>query len=79
VKRVLAGLTSILWLLPFASLALAADGDAEQPSLEAELAEIMNEILESAEGGSNPFAEGVVPDLVVLSSANLAGEVAPCG
>ncbi|MBZ0268691.1 hypothetical protein K8I85_11085 [bacterium] len=77
-RKFLAGLSSILWLLPFAGVALAAGG-AEKPSLEAELAEIMNEILESAESGSDPFADGAVPDLVVLSSANIAGEVAPCG
>lgn len=77
-RRVLAGLTSILWLLPLAGVTLAA-GDAERPSLEAELAEIMNEILESADAGSNPFDDGLQPDLIVLSSANIAGEVAPCG
>jgi hypothetical protein len=51
---------------------------ASDPELDAELRAFLAE-LEAPRFTDDPFAEGRVPDLVVLSSADVQGEVAPCG
>lgn len=72
------------WLWPVIVLAAVlpptpGDGGEPDPSLKAELAKILGEILESEDEGHNPFESGAIPDLIVLGSANVVGEVAPCG
>lgn len=47
-------------------------------SLEEELARLKAEVLRETPT-DDPFAEGRVPDLVVLSTSDVVGEVAPCG
>lgn len=50
----------------------------EELSLEEELERLKAEIHRETPT-DDPFAEGRVPDLVVLSTTDVAGEVAPCG
>ena len=77
-KRHWAGLALMIVL---AAVLSPSAGDGEEPdlSLQAELAKILGEILESEDDGHNPFESGAIPDLIVLGSANVSGEVAPCG
>jgi hypothetical protein len=57
-----------------------SDAEADRAALQAELDALMGEILEASEDGTALFdgADGV-PDLVVLSSSDVRGEVSPCG
>ncbi len=69
-------------LLVWSGAALAGGqsaADSARVALQAELSAILGEIEESQEVGADPFAGGAKPDLVILTSANLGGEVAPCG
>ena len=78
------------WFRPFVTLALlaavvvSARGQTGDPSgspelsLEEELARLKTEILRATPEG-DPFVEGRVPDLVILSVTDVAGEIAPCG
>jgi hypothetical protein len=78
------------WFRPLVALVISvgavvsARGQAEDAagspelSLEEELARLKAEVLRGAPT-DDPFAEGRVPDLVVLSVTDVAGEIAPCG
>jgi hypothetical protein len=67
----------VLWLA--AALARAQTGEPSGgESLEEELARRKAEVLRGSPD-DDPFADGRVPDLVVLSTSDVVGEVAPCG
>ena len=72
--------SSVWFAVVAAGFAVAsARGQTEgELSLEEELARLKAEILRDAPT-DDPFAEGRVPDLVVLSMTDVGGEVAPCG
>lgn len=55
--------------------------DADRAALQAELDKLLDEIVSTSEDGTSIGArlEGRVPDLVMLCSAEVRGEVAPCG
>lgn len=61
-----------------ATLAAVPARAQEEPSLEEELARLKAELLRPTLQ-DDPFADGRVPDLVVLSTTDVGGEVAPCG
>ena len=55
-----------------------AAADSARAALQAELDALLQEL--GTEAGSDPFLEeGRVPDLVVVSTHTVVGEVAPCG
>ncbi|GJM45212.1 MAG: hypothetical protein DHS20C21_20540 [Gemmatimonadota bacterium] len=60
-------------------LAVGGQGASDQAALQAELDALLGEILESVEEGPDPFADGAEPDLLILSTSDTQGEVAPCG
>ena len=62
-------------LVALAAVALAQD---QELSLEEQLAALSAE-LEAEQYTDDPFAEGRVPDLVVVSTSDVRGEVRPCG
>jgi hypothetical protein len=55
-----------------------ADADSARAALERELADFAIE-LETDVRLDDPFADGSRPDLVLLSTAEVFGELAPCG
>jgi hypothetical protein len=61
-----------------ALLAVPSAYGQEELSLEEELARLKAEVLRETPT-DDPFAEGRIPDLVVLSMTDVSGEVAPCG
>lgn len=65
---------------PLALSLLAAPGAPaqEESSLEEELARLRAEVRRDTPD-DDPFAEGRVPDLVIVSTTDVGGEVAPCG
>ena len=67
----------VLWLAAALARAQTA-GPSGGESLEEELARRKTELLRET-STDDPFAEGRVPDLVVLSTSDVVGEVAPCG
>jgi hypothetical protein len=52
--------------------------DSSREALEKELEAYLRE-LEGLPPDDDPFAAGLAPDLLVLSTADVRGEVAPCG
>ena len=56
----------------------SGDTAADRAKLKKELDALMGEILDSTEDGAVKTPEGA-PDLVILGSADVRGEVAPCG
>jgi hypothetical protein len=55
-----------------------APADSSRESLQAELDALMREI-HGDRGEDDAFAGGRSPDLVVVTSSDVAGEVGPCG
>lgn len=76
-KQLSATAGTILVLLAVASSFPALGQDAPEP-LDEELAAILAE-LEMPQYTDDPFAQGRIPDLVIVSSTDVRGEVAPCG
>lgn len=58
-----------------------ADDDADRAALQAELDALLGEIRHAPEEEPSlaERLEGVVPDIVVLCSSDVRGEVTPCG
>ncbi|MGH2570927.1 MAG: hypothetical protein ACRDGR_06860 [bacterium] len=67
----------VLWLAAALARAQTA-GPSGGESLEEELARLKVEVLRGTPS-DDPFGDGRVPDLVVLSTSDVVGEVAPCG
>ena len=63
--------------LAVASIVLAGDETGTDASLEAELRTLLDRI--GTEEPVDPFTDGRRPDLAVLSSNSVLGEVGPCG
>ena len=55
-----------------------APADSAQAALQAELDAMLRE-LHGDWGSEDPFLDGRPPDLLVVTSADVRGEVAPCG
>jgi len=78
--RHLIGVAGLVAILAVAAPSAGSGDDATGSSaLQAELDALLSEIQDSVEHGPDPFSDGTEPDLLVLSSANVQGEIAPCG
>ena len=71
-------LTTFIAPLVFSLLAAPGAPAQEESSLEDELERLRAEVVRDVPD-DDPFAEGRVPDLVILSTTDVGGEVAPCG
>ena len=78
-KRLIAFLAAAAALGAFSATSGRCDEESDRAALQAELDALLGEILESSEDGAPAFDTSIPPDLVLLTTAEVAGESSPCG